>query len=152
MRIFTGNFDSIFFSELRPFWTSKIDENERYYWNSSTETAQQNCGKLCSNVYLYAFLHEMLVDSFEEQFISPFLSDGPSLMLGITIHCIQYSQAMLERGVFELPHSFFHYSRPTTKTRTRNRVNVLQTQWQKLRLWHLLRQWTINRWKRFCFV
>ena len=23
-----------FFSELRPFWTSKFDENERYYWNS----------------------------------------------------------------------------------------------------------------------
>ena len=30
-------------------------------------------------------------------------------MLGIAIHCIQYSQAMLERGVCELAHSFFHY-------------------------------------------
>ena len=40
--------------------------------------------------------------------MSPFLSDCPSLMLGIAIHCIQHSQAMLERGVCELAHSFFH--------------------------------------------
>ena len=32
-------------------------------------------------------------------------------MLGIAIHCIQHSQAMLERGVCELAHSFFHLSR-----------------------------------------
>ena len=31
-------------------------------------------------------------------------------MLGIAIHCIQHSQAMLERGVCELAHSFFHFS------------------------------------------
>ena len=30
-------------------------------------------------------------------------------MLGIAIHYIQHSQAMLERGVCELAHSFFHY-------------------------------------------
>ena len=47
-------------------------------------------------------------DPFEEQFISPFLSDCLSLMLGIAIHCILHSQAMLERGVCELAHSFFH--------------------------------------------
>ena len=41
--------------------------------------------------------------------MSPFLSDCPSLLLGIAIHCIQHSQAMLERGVCELAHSFFHY-------------------------------------------
>ena len=40
--------------------------------------------------------------------MSPFLSDCPSLILGIVIHCIQHSQAMLERGVCELAHSFFH--------------------------------------------
>ena len=40
--------------------------------------------------------------------MSPFLSDCPSLMLGNAIHCIQHSQAMLERGVCELAHSFFH--------------------------------------------
>ena len=36
--------------------------------------------------------------------MSPFLSDCPSLMLGIAIHCtcIQHSQAMLERGVVSL--------------------------------------------------
>ena len=32
-------------------------------------------------------------------------------MLGIAIHCLQHSQAMLERGVCELAHSFFHYAR-----------------------------------------
>ena len=42
--------------------------------------------------------------------MSPFLSDCPSLMLEIAIHCIQHSQAMLERGVCELAHSFFHFS------------------------------------------
>ena len=30
-------------------------------------------------------------------------------MLGIAIHCIQHSQAILERGVCELAHSFFHF-------------------------------------------
>ena len=35
------------------------------------------------------------------------LSDCPSLMLGISIHCIQHSQAILERGVCEFAHSFF---------------------------------------------
>ena len=29
-------------------------------------------------------------------------------MLGIAIHCIQHSKAILERGVCELAHSFFH--------------------------------------------
>ena len=40
--------------------------------------------------------------------MSPFLSDCPSLMLGIAFYCIQHSQAMLERWVRELAHSFFH--------------------------------------------
>ena len=55
-----------------------------------------------------AFYRKCWFDPFEEQFKSPFLSDCPSLMLGIAIHCIQLSQAMLERGVCELAHSFFH--------------------------------------------
>ena len=78
----------------------------------STETAQQNCMKFVVMKDIMcrcAFLQEMLVDPFEEQFISPFLSDCPSLMLGIAFHSIQHSQAMLERGVCELAHSFFHY-------------------------------------------
>ena len=29
-------------------------------------------------------------------------------MIEIAIHCIQHSQAMLERGACELAHSFFH--------------------------------------------
>ena len=55
------------------------------------------------------FYRKCWFDPFEEQFISPFLSDCLSLMLGIAIHCIQHSQAMLERGVCELAHSFFHF-------------------------------------------
>ena len=56
----------------------------------------------------YAFLQEMLIWSFLGAIYIPFLSDCPSLMLGIAIHCIQHSQAKLERGVCELAHSFFH--------------------------------------------
>ena len=33
-------------------------------------------------------------------------------MLGIAFHSIQHSQAMLERGVCELAHSFFHFFIP----------------------------------------
>ena len=37
-------------------------------------------------------------------------TDCPSLMLGIAIRCMQHSKTMLERGVCELAHSFFHLS------------------------------------------
>ena len=37
-----------------------------------------------------------------------FLSNCPSLMLGIALRCIQHIQAMLEREVCENAHSFFH--------------------------------------------
>ena len=37
-----------------------------------------------------------------------FLSNCPSLMLGIALRCIQHIQAMLEREVCEFAHSFFH--------------------------------------------
>ena len=56
----------------------------------------------------YALLQEMLIWSFWGAIYIPFLSDCPSLMLGIANHCIQHSQAMLERGLCELAHSFFH--------------------------------------------
>ena len=71
----------------------------------------------------YAFLQEMLIWSFlrsnlypfwtlvkiifETGFQTGFLSDCPSLMLGIAIPCLQHSQAILEHGVCELAHSFF---------------------------------------------
>ena len=73
----------------------------------------------------YAFLQEMLIWSFLRNNLYSFwtlakiilcnsdeigfLSDCSSLMLGIAIHCIQHSQAMLEHGVCELAHSFFHF-------------------------------------------
>ena len=56
------------------------------------------------------FYRKCWFDPFDEQFISPFLSDCPFLMLGIAIHWIQHSQALLERRVCELAHSFFHFN------------------------------------------
>ena len=70
------------------------------------------------------FYRKCWFDLFKEQFISllnfdqiilcnsnetGFLSDCPSLILGIAIRCIQHSQATLERGVCEFAHSFFHF-------------------------------------------
>ena len=106
-----------FFSDLRPFWTPKFDENERYYWNSwSATTPLKPLSRIAWKFVVMKdiigvdvhFYRKCWFDLFEEQFISPFLSDCPSLMLGIAIHCIQHSQAMLERGLCELAHSFFH--------------------------------------------
>ena len=60
--------------------------------------------------------------------MSPFLSDCPSLMLGIAIHCIQHSQAMLERGVCELAHSFFHFTMATNsliRTNYQHWLNIM---------------------------
>ena len=39
----------------------------------------------------YAFYRKCWFDPFKEQFIPLFLSDCPSQMLGIAIHCIQHS-------------------------------------------------------------
>ena len=41
-------------------------------------------------------------------FAYDFLSDCPSLMHGIGIHYLQHLRVMLECGVCELVHSFFH--------------------------------------------
>ena len=118
MCISTGNFDSTFFLGVTPFlnlenwrkWkillkqlvsTTPLKPLNRIAWNF---VVMNDIMCRC------AFLQKMLVDPFEEQIISPFLSDCPSLMLGIAIHYIQHSQAMLERGVCELAHSFFHFS------------------------------------------
>ena len=57
-------------------------------------------------------------------------------MLGIAIHCIQHSQAMLERGVCELAHSFFHlqiteastYSCAISKQTVRNVTKCPETE------------------------
>ena len=91
--------------ELRNLAKMK-DTTETVGQHNSTETAQQNCVKrtLCVDMHLY---RKCWFNPFEEHFISPFLSDCPSLMLGIAIHCIQPSQAMLERGVCPLAYSFF---------------------------------------------
>ena len=54
MCIFTGNFDSIFFLGAMPLFelrnlTKMKDTTESVGHHNSTETAQQNCVKLCSN-------------------------------------------------------------------------------------------------------
>ena len=106
-------FLNYFLFELRNL-TKLKDTTETVGQHTSSETAQQNCVILCSyeghNVQICIFTGNADL-IFEEQFISPFLSDCQSLpvMLGIAIHFIQHSQAMLERGVCELAHSFFHF-------------------------------------------
>ena len=95
--------------------------------HNSTETAQQNFVKLftyegnnvlmCiftknayfiffrSNLYPFWTLAKIILCYSDE---TGFLSNCPSLMLGTAICCIQHSQPMLERGVCEFAHSFFH--------------------------------------------
>ena len=95
---------------------------------NSTESAQHNIVKLFSyrehnvkiciftvhadliflrsNLYPFWTLAKIILCNSDE---TCFLSDCPSLMLGIDIRCIQHSQAMLECGVCALAHSFFHY-------------------------------------------
>ena len=91
-----------------------------------SETAQQNFLKLCSyeghnvqiciftgnadliflrsNLYPFWTLAKIFLSNSDE---TAFLSNCPSLILGFDINCIQPSQAMLERWVCELAHSFF---------------------------------------------
>ena len=111
MCISTGNFDSVFFSriycyalfELR-YLTKLKDTIETVGQHNSTETAQQNRVKLCSyeghNVQICIFTGNADLILLRSN-LNP-------LFCPIAIHCIQHSQAMLERGVCELAHSFFH--------------------------------------------
>ena len=86
--------------------TTPLKQLNRIAWNFEVMK------DIMCRYHIMHFYRKCWFDPFEEQFISPFLSDFPSLMLGIAIHCIQHSQAMLERGVCELAHSFFHYTCP----------------------------------------
>ena len=58
---------------------------------------------LRSNLYPFWTLVKIILCNSDE---TGFLSDCPSLMLGIAIRYIKHSQAMLERGESELAHSF----------------------------------------------
>ena len=62
------------------------------------------------NCWFYLFKEQFIshLNFGQNYFETGFVSDCPSLMLGIAIRCIQHFQAMLERGVCELAHSFFH--------------------------------------------
>ena len=129
MRIFTGNFDSIFFLGVTPFFELRnLPKMKDTTQNCSP--VQLHCNRILWNftkviICRYAFLQETLIWSFLRSNLYPFwtlaklilcnsdetgfLSDCPSFMLGIAIRCIQHSQAMLERGVCEPANSFFHY-------------------------------------------
>ena len=117
MRISTGNFDSIFFLGVTPFLNLEIwPKSKILLFVLLAQLLLKLLNRIGWNFEVmkdimcrYAFLQEMLIWSFWGAIYIPFLSDCPSLMLGIAIHCIQHSQAMLERGVFELAHSFFHF-------------------------------------------
>ena len=114
----TGNFDSIFFLGFTPFLNFQIWRKWKILLKQLVSTTPLKLlNRIAWNFVVmkdilcrYAFLQEMLIWSFWGAIYIPFLSDCPSLMLGIAIHCIQHSQAMLERGVCELAHSFFHLS------------------------------------------
>ena len=116
-----------FLSELHPFWTLKFDQNKRYYSKQFVSATPLNSMKLCSyegHSVDMCFYRKCWFDLFKERFISllnlakvilcnsdetSFLSDCLSLMHEIANPCIQHSQAMLERGLCELAHSFFHW-------------------------------------------
>ena len=119
MCISTGNFDSIFFLGFTPFLNREIWRKWKILLKQLVSTTPlKPLNRIAWNFVVmkdiicrYAFLQEMLIWSFWGAINIPFFSDCRSLMLGIAIHCIQHSQAMLERGVCELAHSFFHLIR-----------------------------------------
>ena len=111
MCISRGNFDSIFFLGVTPFLNLKIWQKWKillFFLLAQLHRISWNLLVMKDIMCRYAVFQEMLIWSFWGAIYIPFLSDCPSLMLGIAIHCIQHSQAMLERGVCELAHSFFH--------------------------------------------
>ena len=112
---------------ITPFLNLKFYQNERYYWNNSSEAVHRiswNFVVMKDLMCRYAFLQEMLIWSFKVAIYIPFelmpklfcatqiktsfLCICLSLMLGIAICCIQHSQTMFGHGVCELAHSFFH--------------------------------------------
>ena len=123
-----------FFFGITPFYNLEIwpklkillkEFVSTIYWNRSTEFCE-NFVVMKDKICRYAFLQKTMIWSFSRSNLYPFwtlakiilcnsdetgfLYDCPSLMLGIAIRCIQHSQAMLERGVCELPHFFFHFA------------------------------------------
>ena len=118
MCISTGNFDSIFFLRFTPFLNFEIWRKWKILLKQLVSTTPlKPLNRIAWNFVVmkdilcrYAFLQEMLIWSFWGAIYIPFFVQLPvPIMLGIAIHCIQHSQAMLERGVCELAHSFFHF-------------------------------------------
>ena len=109
---------------------SKFDKNKKYYSKQFvSRTPLKPLNRISWNFVVmkdiisrYAFLSEMLIWSYLRSNLYPFWtlakiilcnSDEtgcPSLMLGIAIRCIQHSKAMLERGVYEISRSLFHFT------------------------------------------
>ena len=122
----TRNFDSIFFLGITPFLnlkTTKIkDTTEQFVSATPPKPLNRFSWKFVVMKDIMHCYRKCRFDLFKEQIISLWtlakifcatqmklvLSDCSSLMFGIAIRCIQHSQAMLERGLCELAHSFFH--------------------------------------------
>ena len=122
MCISTGNSDSIFFLggmllfELRTLKILLKTVCQRH--RKPLNRILWNCVLMMDIVYIYTFSHKMLIWSFQgaiyilfelcQIYFVQLRWNWFSVWLEIDIRCIQHSQAMLERGVCELAHSFFH--------------------------------------------
>ena len=106
-----------FFSDLRPFLNFEIWRKWKIPLKQLVSTTPlKPLNRIAWNFVVmkdiickYAFLQEMLIWSFWGAIYIPFFVRLPVTYAWIAIHCIQHSQAMLERGVCELAHSFFHF-------------------------------------------
>ena len=104
--------------------TTQNSLSAQLHWNRSTEfrwtcsyeghhvqiwifTGNADLIFLRSNLYPFWTLAKINLCNLDE---TGFLFDCPSLMLEIANCCIQHSQTMVERGVCELAHFFFHWN------------------------------------------
>ena len=118
MCISTGNFDSIFFLGVTPFLNLEIWRKWKILLKQFVSTTPlKPLNRIALNfvvmkdiMFRYAFFQEMLIWSFWGAIYIPFFVRLP-VPYAWNCHSlyIQHSQAMLERGVCELAHSFFHF-------------------------------------------
>ena len=114
---FTRNFDSIFSFRIMPFLNLEIWPKWKILLKQSVSATplkllnriSWNLIVLKDSMCRFAFLQEMLIWSFWGVIYFPFFVWLPVPNAWNCIHCIQHSQAMLERWVCDLSHSFFHF-------------------------------------------
>ena len=111
MCIFTGNSDKILMGTNILFCASCIKTVKHVYMNLNDREAVWICfWQWISKCYTNLTIINRIIGLLPI-FDYDFLSDCPSLMHGIGIHYVQHFQAMLERGVCELAHSFLSWGR-----------------------------------------